>query len=291
MTIKNKKKSIKTIVTFLIINILLSSFFYFLIGVTGSITGAEARFVYGLMWCPGIAALITSWIYNSNILGLGWKWGGWRYQLMSYLLPPLYTLVAYIPIWISGLGKFGNEDFLNKIIPEFGHIWQTVPQPLFILFFIIITGTTLFARSCSSALGEEIGWRGLLIPELSKITSFTNTALIGGIIWALWHFPLIIFVNYNADTLLWYSLSCFTVMVIGLNFLYTWMRLKTGSIWPTVFLHASHNLFIQGIFDPLTKNTGYTQYFIGEFGIALIIPITYIAVYCWVHRTKIQALT
>lgn len=69
-------------------------------------------------------------------------------------------------------------------------------------------------------------------------------------------------------------------MVIGLNFLYTWIRLKTGTIWKTVFLHASHNLFIQNIFDPLTQDTGLTNFFIGEFEAALIIPITCIAIVC-----------
>ena len=281
-------KPIKTITTFLSINILLSSFFYTLIYLSGKCEAAGCRYVYGLMWSPGIAALITYWIYNLKVSTLGWKWAGWKYQLISYVTPPVYVLVAYLPVWISGLGKFGNDVFINKMIMEFGAFWQNIPQPLFVGFYIIITATTLFAQGCASALGEEIGWRGLLIPELYKITSFGVTAFIGGIIWALWHYPLIIFANYNSGTPMWYSLMCFTAMVVGMNFLYTWMRLKTGSIWPTVFLHSSHNLFIQNIFDPLTKITKYTNFFIGEFGIALVVPITCIAIYCYKKRGEIS---
>jgi uncharacterized protein len=66
------------------------------------------------------------------------------------------------------------------------------------------------------------------------------------------------------------------------------MRLKTGSIWPAVFLHASHNLFRGRIFDSITGNTGYTKFFIGEFGIALIVPITCMAIFCWIKRENIN---
>ena len=69
-----------------------------------------------------------------------------------------------MPVWISGLGLFGNAEFLNSMIMEFGKGWQHIPQPLFIGWYIITTATMLFASSCASALGEEIGWRGFLAP-------------------------------------------------------------------------------------------------------------------------------
>jgi membrane protease YdiL (CAAX protease family) len=49
------------------------------------------------------------------------------------------------------------------------------------------------------------------------------------------------------------------------------MRLKSGSLWTAAILHASHNLYIQAIFTPLTRNTGKTAWFIDEFG--AILPI------------------
>ncbi len=75
---------------------------------------------------------------------------------------------------------------------------------------IFLTGTYGLIRSVSSALGEEIGWRGFLVPELSKATSFTLTSLISGIVWSLWHYPILIYGDYNAGTPTWYGLTCFT---------------------------------------------------------------------------------
>jgi len=57
--------------------------------------------------------------------------------------------------------------------------------------FAGLTINTLFA------LGEEIGWRGLLQDELCSLIGFKVTPLVIGILWALWHAPLIIMYGYN----------------------------------------------------------------------------------------------
>lgn len=61
-------------------------------------------------------------------------------------------------------------------------------------------------------------------------------------------------------------------------------RLRSNSLWTATFLHASHNLFIQAIFTPLTADTGPTKYAIDEFGFVLPIVIGLVALWCWRHR-------
>ena len=67
-------------------------------------------------------------------------------------------------------------------------------------------------------------------------------------------------------------------VVIGISFVFAWLRLASGSVWTGMLLHASHNLFIQGIFDPLTVDTGRTKWIIGEFGIGLAIIAVVMAI-------------
>src|SRR5262249_39581032 len=138
-------------------------------------------------------------------------------------------------------------------------------------FYVLFAATVGVIKSCTSALGEEIGWRGFLVPQLSKITSFTKTVLISGVIWSLWHYPVLIFGDYNSGTPTWYGLTCFTTMVVGISFVFAYLRLKSGSLWTGVLLHASHNLFIQNVFDSLTQESNSSKYIIGEFGAALAI--------------------
>jgi membrane protease YdiL (CAAX protease family) len=237
------------------------------------------------MWCPGLSALITGKILGRKISGLAWQWGKPRYMLWSYLVPLLYTLVAYLIIWLAGWGGFFNKSFVTQIITSFG--WQHLPTGLVILLYAIIMGVFGMAYNSSAALGEEIGWRGFLTPELYKITSYTKTSLITGCIWAAWHFPILIFADYNSGTPWWYGLSCFTVMVVSSCFIYSWFRLKSNSLWTGVILHASHNLFIQAIFTPLTSNTGHTKYFVDEFGALLPIVSIIAAIYFWSRRKEL----
>ncbi len=52
-----------------------------------------------------------------------------------------------------------------------------------------------------------------------------------------------------------------------------YLRLRSGSLWPCVLLHATHNTFIQGIFDPLTANAGWAKYISAEFGVGLALAM------------------
>ncbi len=257
----------KAIATFLILNFGLSTIFWYLTGSVGSITAGGGIYVVLLMYCPAIAAIITSLIFYRSINEFGWKPGRVKYLVMGYAIPLVYATIAYGLFWILTSGTFTGK----------------LPQYNMIYFVLVGTLTSIVG----GVLGEEIGWRGFLVPQLAKITSFTKLGLISGIIWAVWHFPLMIFSGYNAGASLWYSLPMFTLAVIGLSFILAWLRLRSGSIWPAVLLHASSNLFVQNLFDPLTMQTGITKYIVGETGALMVAVILLFALIMWIRRDKL----
>ena len=224
-------------------------------------------YVTGAMWSPAVAAFFTKMLFRESIRDLGWQWGSGRYQILGYLLPLAYVLPVYLVVWLTGLGGFYNGAFVEKMTRDFG--WSGLAPGIAILAYTAITMTVGFVPKTARALGEEIGWRGFLVPELAKVVSFPMVGLISGLMWALWHFPSILFSTYNAGTPSWFALSCFTVMVVATGFLYAWLTLRSGSLWPAAFIHGSHNMFVQLIFTPLTTNTGYTPYIVDEFGIGM----------------------
>ena len=276
----------RAVAVYLLLTLALSSVFWFLIIKSGHVGAGGGLYVAALMWCPASAALLTCKILGRDVKSLAWKWGQPRYQVMSYLIPFGYATLTYAIVWLTGLGGFYNQPFVAAVGNRFG--LGPLPGWLSIALYLFFAGTTGVIRGCATALGEEIGWRGFLVPELARRTSFTATALISGSLWAMWHYPILIFADYNAGTPTWYSLTCFTVMVIGLGFVFAWMRLKSGSLWTGVLLHASHNLFIQAFFDPLTADTGRTKYVIGEFGAALPLTVIVLAVYFWLRRGEVS---
>jgi uncharacterized protein len=253
----------KPVLMFLGITLALSVIFY--IPIIGMGMGLQGPLTLGLMWCPGLAAIITSRICYKSTKGLGWHWGKTRWQLISYFLPFLYAGVTYGLVWVSGLGQLDSKALSSL---------ATV-QGVITLLVLATLGTGL------SALGEEIGWRGFLVPEMAKDLDWIRVSLVTGAIWVLWHTPLILFGDYRSSAPVWFGWSCFAVMVMGINFAFTWLRLKSGSLWTGVLLHGGHNFIIQAMLDPLTLNTGLTPYFTSEFGLGLAAAGVIVGVIFW----------
>jgi membrane protease YdiL (CAAX protease family) len=238
-----------------------------------------------MMWCPALAALITCRLLRRDLRSLGWRWPNSRYMAASYLVPLAYTSVAYGAVWALRLAGW-NSEFVSLVAQGLGlrglPAWASATLGI---TFIAIGGVI---QNLSMTLGEEIGWRGLLVPELAKQMSFTKASLVSGFVWAIWHSPLLLFADYNVGTNRWYALSCSTVTCVSVSFMLAWLRLKSDSLWPAALLHASHNLFVAIIFDNLIRNTGRTLWYTTEFGAALAVATPLFALYFWMRRTEIQ---
>lgn len=283
------KPSCRPIAVYLVFTFSLSSIFYFLIAQAGHLGAGGGAYVGWLMWCPGLGALLTCKFLGRDLSSLGWKWGKSRYQFAGYLIPLGYATAIYSFVWLTGLGHFYNKDFVEAISKDFR--LGPLPNWAAIALYFFFTATISVIRDCATVLGEEIGWRGFLVPELAKRHSFAATAVISGLIWAIWHWPILLLADYNPGTPVWFYLPLFMLLLPAINFVWTWMRLKSGSIWPGVALHAAHNTFIQMFFDPITVDTRYTRYVAGEFGAALFLISIGMAIYFWRRRLEVQQAT
>lgn len=243
------RKEARKIICFLAVGSVLSAVAYALIFNYAKTARGLFSGVFILMWCPALAGFITQFIYERNLRGFGWGLANLYWYLLSYFLPAVSGVLAYGFIWITGLGRINPGYQFN-----FFH---------FAVFGIIM--------HIAFAAGEEIGWRGFLVPNLFRAMSFTKTCFLSGIIWSVWHFPLIISHKYLGSIPVGVSLAQLTIILLAMSFIINWIRLKSGSVWTAVLLHASHNLYMQNLFDPITTLTSpLAHYFSGENGFALI---------------------
>jgi membrane protease YdiL (CAAX protease family) len=252
--------------TFLALTFGLSAVFWWLIISAGSLGAHGGLYVFALMWCPGVSALVTRLIFQRNLRGQGWGLGAPRWFGLAYVLPILYAVPAYGFVWLTKLGGVDLGRFKIGIVT------------------FLVLGSL---QSLLSATGEELGWRGFLVPTLARSMSFGRVAVISGAIWAVWHVPLILFADYNSGTPSWFAVPCFAIMVVAIAFPIAWLRLRSGSVWPAAILHASHNLWVQAFFDRVTVDTGPTRWLTGEFGAALAVTIGVTAWMFWRSRDAV----
>jgi membrane protease YdiL (CAAX protease family) len=207
---------------------------------------------------------------------------------VGWVIPILYAFPAYALVWLVGLGSVPNPTFLERarftlgmpsaanwlvIVSAFGYIALVNLPPNMIL-----------------TLGEEIGWRGFLVPELTTWVGFRRASLYSGVIWGAWHLPGILTGAYGTSgTPKVYQLVCFTILVITSAVVQAWLRMRSGSVWPPTIMHATHNGIIQAFFNRITADTGPTAWFIGEFGVALVPFTAAVAWYCWRHPPTLDA--
>lgn len=276
----------KQIVTFLCLVFLFSSLPYFLIIHSHHVMAGNGLVVRLVMWCPAAAAFATCAIFGIDTRTLGWKWRPLRYEALGYYLPLLYAIPVYVVVWIAVRGSFGLAAFESEAAESL-HMPGSAHFATFGLM-IPMLATLGVIGSLANALGEEIGWRGFLLPRLVGKFGFTFGCVVSGLIWAVWHYPGLLWADYNAGTNPAYAMTCFTCMVVAMAFVMGWLRLKSGSLWPCAMLHASHNLFIQAILDRMTAPTGRALYFTTEFGCGLALAIGATAVYFWTRRRELD---
>ena len=277
----------KQIAVFLLLVFAFSSLPYYLMIHTGHIGAGNGLVVALVMWCPAFAAFATCAFFKIDLRTLGWNWSG-KYVTWAYLIPILYALPVYLASWAVIPGSLAFAKFAAPLGVAFGFpLW---PRTTTLVLAIPLYAVLGVISSTARALGEEIGWRGFLLPRLVEQTGFTWGCLISGCIWAVWHYPGLLFADYNSGTKPVFALTCFTLMVIADACLMGWLRLKSGSLWPAAILHASHNLFIQAIFDGMTAPVGRVLYVTTEFGFGLVLTIGGLGLYFWTRRDEVGGI-
>ena len=236
----------KTVTVFLILSFVIAWIFFLLplaFGEPGSTghQGAAAIFFALAMWAPGVAAIIVNLFVkkekfsNLNLKRLGPK----RYYLWAWLLFPVLAVLAGVLTVLFGLGQLDLE--FTAIQQSIAQMPDTGMSPALLTIIQIIAALT-FAPLFNTifALGEELGWRGFLLPELLPLGQW-KAVLIGGVIWGLWHAPAI-WQGHNYPTVEpWIGVLLMIVFTLLAGIILSWLYLETQSPWAPALGHGALN--------------------------------------------------
>ena len=177
---------------------------------------------------------------------------------MGYLskIPVVFgPAIAAIIVTYATLGAAGLKALFSRLTPYIEHIiwWFGLPfAGLAITAIAFVIGGFTFGELVTMAtsvsplvltmhlagsifiigLGEELGWRGWLLPKLAQTRTLKNATILVFVSWALWHLPLF-FAGYRVAI-------PFTVIVLALSIIFTWLWNRVGgNVVVLIIAHAS----------------------------------------------------
>ena len=243
--------------------ILCSAYLERQIYLAGGDIGKHVGLIYSLMWSVTFASVIARVILREGPGDISFRWGGWagtRAFLVAWVLPVIVGTVAYGVSWRTGLAHLSVPAIPRSFLGI--HLDHGSDTMRFVKF-LFLSLTFLGLRSCRSAAGGEIGWRGYMLTRLIH-AGVPAPLFASGFVWALWHTPLILSGQYASGPHRLVSAAIFVCSVVSIGYIFAWLRLTSGSIWPCIWAHGVWNAVIQGPFD---MSTGSYSLWVGESGI------------------------
>jgi uncharacterized protein len=155
-------------------------------------------------------------------------------------------------------------------------------QPIPRFLVSVALGATVFTvYGCLWTAGEEIGWRGFMLSRLIA-AGVPKPLFVSGLIWALWHFPLILSGAYASGAFPLLSAGLFIFTTMGIAVVAGVLRLRSGSVWPAIVLHSAWNSMIQNPFDRSSVGPTATLW-VGESGVLVAVTtfVVGLIVYQW----------
>ena len=195
------------------------------------------------MWGPGIAAIVVTLFVEKKpfkslrLNTLGPK----RFYLWAWLLPAFLTVSTLLTSLLLRTAQFDPaitilRDALEKAPPG-----SNPPSLNLVLILQIVMSLTIFPLiNLIFAMGEELGWRGFLLPHLLPLGQW-QAILISGAIWGFWHAPTTLLFGYNFPL---HPILGMLLMSIGctlLGSILSWLYLSTRSPWVAALAHGAVN--------------------------------------------------
>jgi membrane protease YdiL (CAAX protease family) len=216
----------------------------------------------GIMFTPLISVLIMFFIvtrdgYSKEAwLSLGLHRFGFRSWGLALLAPVVILGFAYGLAWSLGIGHF------------------TWPGANPITSFPASTIVMVIGLSLLGSLGEEIGWRGYLLPHLLSLGR-TRALVVSGLMHGLFHLPFILLTPfYHGLGNPFIVIPLFLLALTAAGVWYGYLRLTSQSVWPAAIAHTSLNIFVEQLTNvTIAASPLAIEYLVGESGVFTLVGI------------------
>lgn len=164
--------------------------------------------------------------------------GGGRAYVAAFALPPVLLTLALFVAVASGMQHWAPGA--NPHVPVTLNPSLTPSNVLFSVALLLVLLGFAPIINALFAFGEEFGWRGYLLPGLVPLGGL-RAALLVGVIWGIWHAPLIVLDGYNFPGHPWLGVIAMVVWTMPASVILSWLRFRSGSVWPPAIAHGALN--------------------------------------------------
>jgi uncharacterized protein len=226
---------------------------------------------------PVVATLIMLLIVTRE----GYSKEGWKSLGLHRLGLSVWWIAFGVSLLISvvAAGIMWTTPLASFVVPEGGILMGVLNAAIKLLLQVCVVALPFM-------LSEEIGMRGYLQPRLMSLGR-RRALLLVGLVWATWHMPLIFLTPLLPVGNKLISLPLFYGAVVAGSFFYGYLRIYTGSVWPSTIAHGVHNHAwgILGVFTATSYPAIVNKYLGGDYGILIVVGGVIAAI--WVgHRFK-----
>jgi membrane protease YdiL (CAAX protease family) len=178
-----------------------------------------------LMWIPGLVSVALRLATRSGFGDVGFAAGRARHHAFALVVPLVLALLTAI------LGSaLGMLDLALASTDSLARNWGVF--------------VAMFAFGLFAAFGEELGWRGFLLPK-ALAAGIARPFLLTGVVWAAWHLPLVLLGGFYATRHAVAMTLAYAAMIVAMSFVLSELRVRSGSVWVATVMHAAHNFFFQ----------------------------------------------
>ncbi len=197
----------------------------------GKLAGSPVTALVGslVMMCPAVASILTRIItkegFKNTYLRANFN-GNMKYYVLAVAIPVVYSFAgAFLTRIVYGTAE--NNDI--SAVKSTALVIMQISTAIIMAFY---------------GLGEELGWRGYMMPKLEKMIGTPASVFAGGVIWGLWHAPLTCSghnfgTDYKGFPFVGIGLMC--VMCVLMNSILTFLTKRTKSVYPAAICHMVNN--------------------------------------------------
>jgi membrane protease YdiL (CAAX protease family) len=192
--------------------------------------------------------------------GLGLRRAPWQRLALAWVVTAATVLASAGATWLTGLGRVDLSS---------GGTLALLGLTVVVMPYVLL------------ALGEEVGWRGLVVTRLSLVARPRTVVLVSGGVWSAFHWPLILWLGGTPEGVSpWFAVVAFTISLTAFAGILASMQLRWG-IWPVCVAHAVWNATLYQVVEPLTVGGARSGWFATETGAFLAVASVIAAVAWW----------